>query len=140
MRKKTPAGDWKYDRQLSSLFLDGLEKAAFNGVTFKDKYVLITGAGKGSIGAEVLQGLLQGGAKVVVTTSRFSKQVTDYYQSIYAKYGAKGSTLIVVPFNQGSKQDVEALIEFIYDTEKNGGLGWDLDAIIPFAAIPDQFF
>ncbi|CAD6648543.1 HN1_G0022040.mRNA.1.CDS.1 [Saccharomyces cerevisiae] len=138
LRKKTPAGDWKYDRQLSSLFLDGLEKAAFNGVTFKDKYVLITGAGKGSIGAEVLQGLLQGGAKVVVTTSRFSKQVTDYYQSIYAKYGAKGSTLIVVPFNQGSKQDVEALIEFIYDTEKNGGLGWDLDAIIPFAAIPEQ--
>ncbi|CAI1780489.1 hypothetical protein SEUBUCD646_0P00590 [Saccharomyces eubayanus] len=138
LRVKTPAGDWKYDRQLSSLFLDGLEKAAFNGVTFKDKYVLITGAGKGSIGAEVLQGLLQGGAKVIVTTSRFSKQVTDYYQSIYAKYGAKGSTLIVVPFNQGSKQDVEALIEYIFDSEKNGGLGWDLDAIIPFAAIPEQ--
>ncbi|BAO42067.1 fatty acid synthase subunit alpha [Kluyveromyces marxianus DMKU3-1042] len=138
LKKKLPSGEWAYDRQLSSLFLDGLEKAAINGVTFKDKYVLITGAGVGSIGAEVLQGLVQGGAKVIVTTSRFSKKVTDYYQSIYAKYGSKGSTLIVVPFNQGSKQDVENLVDFIYDDEKNGGLGWDLDAIIPFAAIPEN--
>lgn len=138
LKKKLPSGEWAYDRQLSTLFLDGLEKAAINGVTFKDKYVLITGAGAGSIGAEVLQGLVQGGAKVIVTTSRFSKKVTDYYQSIYAQYGAKGSTLVVVPFNQGSKQDVEALIDFIYDDEKNGGLGWDLDAVIPFAAIPEN--
>lgn len=138
LKKKLPCGDWVYDRQLSSLFLDGLEKAAINGVTFKNKCVLITGAGQGSIGAEVLQGLIQGGARVVVTTSRFSKKVTDYYQSIYAKYGSKGSTLVVVPFNQGSKQDVEALVEFIYDDEQNGGLGWDLDAVIPFAAIPEN--
>ncbi|CAG58875.1 uncharacterized protein GVI51_E05841 [Nakaseomyces glabratus] len=138
LRKKAPSGEWKYDRHLSSLFLDGLERATINGVTFNDKYVLITGAGQGSIGAEVLQGLLQGGAKVVVTTSRFSKKVTDYYQSMYAKFGARGSTLVVVPFNQGSKQDVEALIDYIYDDEKNGGLGWDLDAFIPFAAIPEN--
>ena len=46
--------------------------------------------------------------------------------------------MVVVPFNQGSKQDVEALIDFIYDDEKNGGLGWDLDAVIPFAAIPEN--
>ncbi|SCU99033.1 LAFA_0G21572g1_1 [Lachancea sp. 'fantastica'] len=138
LKKKLASGDWVYDRQLSSLFLNGLESAAINGVTFKGKYVLITGAGEGSIGAEVLQGLIQGGAKVIVTTSRFSKKVTDYYQSLYAKYGAKGSTLVVVPFNQGSKQDVEELISFIYDEEKNGGLGWDLDAIIPFAAIPEN--
>lgn len=114
LKKKLPSGDWVYDRQLSSLFLNGLEKAAVNGVTFKDKSVLITGAGAGSIGAEVLQGLVQGGAKVIVTTSRFSKKVTDYYQSLYAKYGSKGSTLVVVPFNQGSKQDVEASFNQLY--------------------------
>lgn len=138
LKKKLNNGEWKYDRQLSSLFLNGLEKAAVNGATFKDRYILITGAGQGSIGAEVLQGLLQGGAKVIVTTSRFSKKVTDYYQSMYANYGSRGSTLMVVPFNQGSKQDVEALVNYIYDDEKNGGLGWDLDAIIPFAAIPEN--
>ena len=70
--------------------MDGLESAAINGLTFKDKYVLVTGAGAGSIGAEILQGLISGGAKVIVTTSRFSKKVTEYYQNMYARYGAAG--------------------------------------------------
>lgn len=61
----------------------------------------MTGAGAGSIGAEVLQGLLSGGARVVVTTSRFSREVTEYYQAMYTKFGSRGSQLIVVPFNQG---------------------------------------
>ena len=138
LKKRLPNNEWSYDRQLTSVYLDGLEQAAVNGVTFKEKYVLMTGCGAGSIGAEVLKGLLQGGAKVIVTTSRFSKKVTDFYQEMYATYGARGSTLVVVPFNQGSKQDVNALVEYIYDDVKKGGLGWDLDAIIPFAAIPEN--
>jgi fatty acid synthase subunit alpha len=96
----------------------------------------MTGAGAGSIGAEVLQGLISGGAKVVVTTSRFSREVTEYYQSMYTRYGSRGSQLVVVPFNQGSKQDVEALVNYVYDTKN--GLGWDLDFVIPFAAIPEN--
>lgn len=136
--KKRTGEEWAYSRDLSSLYLDGLESAARDGVTFANKYVLVTGAGAGSIGADILQGLLAGGAKVVVTTSRYSRQVTEYYQSIYARFGASGSTLIVVPFNQASKSDVSALVEYIYDSPKNGGLGWDLDFIIPFAAIPEN--
>ena len=61
----------------------------------------MTGAGAGSIGAEVLQGLISGGARVDVTTSRFSREVTEYYQGMYTKFGSRGSQLIVVPFNQG---------------------------------------
>lgn len=137
IQRKSKNG-WTYDKKLSSIYLDGLEGAAVNGLTFKDKYVLITGAGVGSIGAEILQGLISGGAKVIVTTSRFSKKVTEYYQTMYSRYGATGSTLTVVPFNQGSKQDVEALVKYIYDDPKQGGLGWDLDVIIPFAAIPEN--
>lgn len=40
-------------------------------MTFKDKNTLITGVGKGSIGIEILKGLLSGGVHVVVTTSRY---------------------------------------------------------------------
>ncbi|KAI1503132.1 fatty acid synthase subunit alpha [Biscogniauxia marginata] len=127
---------WEYSKRLTGVYLDCLEEAAKSGITYKDKYVLITGAGAGSIGAEVLQGLISGGAKVVVTTSRFSRQVTEYYQAMYARYGARGSQLVVVPFNQGSKQDVDALIDYIYDPKN--GLGWDLDYIIPFAAISEN--
>ena len=135
LKRKDDHG-WEYSKKLTGIYLDGLEKAAKEGVTFQGKNALMTGAGAGSIGAEVLQGLISGGAKVIVTTSRFSREVTEYYQAMYARYGAGGSQLVVVPFNQGSKQDVEALIEYIYDTKK--GLGWDLDFVVPFAAIPEN--
>lgn len=136
LKRKDEHG-WEYSKKLTGIYLDGLERAAKDGTTFQGKNVLMTGAGAGSIGAEVLQGLISGGAKVIVTTSRFSREVTEYYQSMYARYGSSGSQLVVVPFNQGSKQDVEALVEYIYDTKK-GSLGWDLDFIVPFAAIPEN--
>ncbi|KAF1932716.1 uncharacterized protein M421DRAFT_416326 [Didymella exigua CBS 183.55] len=135
LKRKDDHG-WEYSKKLTGIYLDCLENAASNGVTFQGKYALMTGAGAGSIGAQVLQGLISGGAKVVVTTSRFSREVTEYYQSMYTRYGARGSQLIVVPFNQGSNQDVEALVDYIYDPKK--GLGWDLDLIVPFAAIPEN--
>ncbi|KAF2687096.1 hypothetical protein K458DRAFT_476041 [Lentithecium fluviatile CBS 122367] len=135
LKRKDDHG-WEYSKKLTGIYLDCLENSAKNGVTFQGKYALMTGAGAGSIGAEVLQGLISGGAKVVVTTSRFSREVNEYYQSMYTRYGARGSQLIVVPFNQGSKQDVEALVEYIFDTKS--GLGWDLDYIVPFAAISEN--
>ncbi|KAI9660094.1 MAG: 3-oxoacyl-[acyl-carrier-protein] synthase [Bathelium mastoideum] len=135
LKRKDEHG-WEYSKKLTGVYLDGLEHAAKSGISFQGKNALMTGAGAGSIGAEVLQGLISGGAKVVVTTSRFSRQVTEYYQSMYARYGARGSQLVVVPFNQGSKQDVDALINYIYDPKN--GLGWDLDYIVPFAAIPEN--
>ena len=135
LRKKSQQG-WDFDKKLTNLYLDCLEEAAKNGVTFSGKYVLMTGAGAGSIGAEVLQGLISGGAKVIVTTSRFSREVTEYYQSMYARFGSRGSQLVVVPFNGGSVQDTNALVDYIYDAKS--GLGWDLDYIVPFAAISEQ--
>lgn len=137
IQRKSKDG-WEYDQKISALYLDGLESSAVNGLTFKGKEILITGAGAGSIGAEVLQGLISGGAKVIVTTSRFSKKTTEYYQTMYSRYGSTGSTLIVVPFNQGSTQDVNALVDYIYNDTNKGGLGWDLDVIIPFAAITEN--
>ena len=53
----------------------------------------MTGAGARSIGAEVLQGFISGSARVVVTTSRVSREVTEYclYQAMYSKFGSHGS-------------------------------------------------
>lgn len=129
-----PSG-WEFSSRLTTTYLDVLGEVADEGITFAEKCVLLTGAGRDSIGSEVLKGLLSGGAKVVVTTSRFSRQVTEYFQSIYHTYGSRGSQLVVVPFNQGSKQDVDAIVNYIYDPK---GLNWDLDCVIPFAAIPEN--
>lgn len=43
-----------------------------------------------------------------------------------------------MPFNGGSKQDVEALVEYIYSNDPHNGLGMDLDYILPFAALPEN--
>ncbi|KAJ1924023.1 fatty acid synthase alpha subunit Lsd1 [Tieghemiomyces parasiticus] len=139
LRRKTPTGEWAYNATLTHEYLEVLGTMARDGLTFENKMVLVTGCGRGSIGAEILKGLLSGGAQVVVTTSRYNRAATSYYQSIYHRHGSKGSTLVVVPFNQGSAQDVAALVDFIYSTDKaTGGLGWDLDYIVPFAAIPEN--
>ncbi|KAI7866261.1 fatty acid synthase [Spinellus fusiger] len=134
-RNENDGSDFEFSSRLTSTYLDVLSEIAVNGVSFANRNVLLTGAGRDSIGSEILKGLLSGGAKVVVTTSRFSRAVTEYFQGIYKTFGSRGSELIVVPFNQGSKQDIDALLDYIYDPK---GLHWDLDAVIPFAAIPEQ--
>lgn len=135
LRSKSDRG-WEYNKCLTETYLGSLRDAALSGVTYENKHVLITGAGEGSIGSQVLQGLISGGAKVIVTTSRYRRSVAEYYQGMYTRYGARGSQLVVVPYNQGSKQDVEALVTYIYDAKD--GLGWDLDMIVPFAAISEN--
>jgi fatty acid synthase subunit alpha, fungi type len=131
--KRKVGTNWEYSSNLTSVYLDVLQEIATSGTTFKDKNALLTGVGKGSIGVEILKGLLAGGAHVVVTTSRYSRSTVEFYQSIFQAVGSRGSALTVVPFNQGSKQDVEALVDYIYAT-----LGMDLDYILPFAAVPEN--
>lgn len=127
-------GTWKDSRTLTDEYVNVLDSAVSAGLAFQGKNVLLTGTGKGSIGSKILQGLLSGGAKVIVTTSSYSK-TTRYYQNMYSKFGSKGSSLLVVPFNQGSQQDTESLIEYIYSI---GDAEWDLDHVIPFAAISEH--
>ncbi|TAQ91172.1 hypothetical protein B7494_g542 [Chlorociboria aeruginascens] len=127
-------GEMRYNKKFTSEYLKALQAGAANGISFVGKSVLVTGAGPQSIGAELVQGLISGGAKVIVTTSRQPSSTAQFYQSMYMEYGARESELIVLPFNQGSAQDCEALVKYIYDST---GLGQDLDVIIPFAAIPE---
>ncbi|RPD59601.1 fatty acid synthase [Lentinus tigrinus ALCF2SS1-6] len=131
--KRKVGMNWEYSSNLTGVYLDILHEIATSGTTFKDKNALLTGVGKGSIGVEILKGLLSGGAHVVITTSRYSRATVEYYQGIFQRFGSKGSALTVVPFNQGSKQDVEALVDYIYST-----LSLDLDYILPFAAVPEN--
>jgi fatty acid synthase subunit alpha len=136
IKRKSPTG-WVSDEESTNTYLESFSESSKPGIDFEHRVVLLTGAGAGSIGSEILRGLLSGGAKVVVTTSSFSLDVTRFYQDIYVTHGAPGSQLVVIPFNQGSQQDIEALLTYIYDSS-NGGLGWDLDAVIPFAAISEK--
>ncbi|GAA95524.1 uncharacterized protein L969DRAFT_45497 [Mixia osmundae IAM 14324] len=124
---------WQYSERLTSLYLDILKEIATAGTTFEHKTALLTGVGRDSIGVEVVKGLLSGGARVIVTTSSYRRETVEYYQSIYQEVGSRGSSLTVVPFNGGSKQDVEALVEYIYTD-----MAIDLDYVLPFAALSEN--
>lgn len=132
IRTKGPVG-WRQNRVLTGTYLQWISTASTDGATFQDKAILITGAGKNSIGVEMVKMVLTAGASVIVTTSSYSPEVAAFYQDIYAKHGGRGSRLFVVPFNGGSQQDVVSLVEYIYDSAV--GLGWDLDHVVPFAAV-----
>lgn len=129
-------GTWEYCSSRTNMYFEALSQMASSGSTFEHKTALVTGCGRDSIGAEILKGLLSGGAKVIATTSSFSKKTTDYYREIYERHGSRGSSLTVVPFNQGSLKDVNNLVNYIYSADT--GLGWDLDFILPFAAVSEN--
>ena len=126
--------DWLYDPSATEIYQAELKTGSTNGFSYKGKAVLVTGAGPNSIGAHIIQGLLCGGARVVVTTSREVSASAGFYQQLYRQYGSKGASLTLLPTNQGSRKDCEALIEHLYGADSP--VGGDIDYIIPFAAIP----
>lgn len=134
--KRQGRGGWAYSEELTHDYWEALDFGIRHGNTFQNKFCLVTGASKGSIGLSILKGLLNGGASVVTSTRSYSAATARFYQKLYVEHGAKGARLVVVPFNQGSRQDVESLISYIYDPSM--GLGWDLDYIVPFAAVSEN--
>ncbi|KAL4971343.1 hypothetical protein BDW66DRAFT_155752 [Aspergillus desertorum] len=109
-----------------------MSRAQKYGLSFHNKVALVTGAGPGSIGAELVKKLLMGGATVIVTTSRAISRAQGFYQQIYRDFGARGSELFVLPFNQASMRDVKDLIDYVYN---GSGLNLNIDILIPFAAM-----
>lgn len=88
------------------MYLDLLSAAeSRSGLNFSNKTALVTGAGPGSIGAEIVRGLLAGGAKVIVTTSRAPSAAAKFFRQMYKTSGGQGSDLILLPFNAASKKD-----------------------------------
>lgn len=129
-------GTWQFDTNLSQIYLSALSKGLGSGLNFSGKAVLVTGAGPGSIGSHLVRGLLEGGAKVIVTTNRAPSSAAPFFNQMYKESGAQGSELIVLPFNAASARDCQDLIAYIYDKSK--GLAADLDLVIPFAAVPEN--
>lgn len=127
-------GRWEMNVDMTSKLFDTMGKALSDGMSFSGKTVLVTGAGQGSIGIEIIRKLLMGGATVVVTTSRSILKAQRIFRDVYAEDGARGSDLLVLPFNQASATDCRQLVDYIYDAS---GLGRNVDIVIPFAAMPE---
>ena len=122
-----------FSEELSTAFASDLQSVKRTGFSFRDKNVLLNGAGKRSIGIHILRSLLEGGARVTLTTSSYSPETTQMYQDLYRRYGSRHSVLRVLPFNQGSQRDVQNLVQYLESDP-----AWDLDYIVPFAAISEN--
>ncbi|KAI1146573.1 hypothetical protein F4825DRAFT_456355 [Nemania diffusa] len=122
-----------YCHEHSMAYAFDLEIMKNSGLSLRGKNVLINGAGKRSIGIHILRYLLEAGARVTLTTSSYSTETTQLYQAIYARYGSRDSVMRVLPYNQGSNRDVSNLVQHL-----DNDPAWDLDYIIPFAAISEN--
>ncbi|KAJ1770836.1 fatty acid synthase alpha subunit Lsd1 [Coemansia sp. RSA 1843] len=133
LRSKSPEShNWEYSESLTATYHSCLHEFLTPGVSFAGKIALITGCSKGSIGAHILKRLLSGGARIIATTSTYTCASLRFYESLYKQYGARGSELVVVPYNQGSAADTKALVNYVYSAK-----GWYLDYLLPFGAVAD---
>ncbi|KAJ2883713.1 fatty acid synthase alpha subunit Lsd1 [Coemansia aciculifera] len=138
LKKRYESDNMSHSAELSTVYYESLSEICGSGLSFAGKTALVTGCGRGSIGADIVLRLLSGGAKVIVTTSSYSYKTSLFFGDMYRTHGARGSELVVVPFNQASTGDVKQLVDYIYSkTGSAKGLGWDLDYVIPFAAVSD---
>ncbi len=102
---------------------------ARHGLTLSGKTICVTGAGPDSIGAEIVRICLRAGARVIVGSSRLDQSRVHGWRAQFAAEAARGAELLLVPMNQGSQEDCQRIIEWIY--AQYGAL----DALFPFAAV-----
>jgi fatty acid synthase subunit alpha len=111
------------DATMTAALNDTLQDLLTNGLQTR-KRILVTGAGRGSIGQEIATIFLRAGADVVVTTSRAKY---DSWRDLYHANCGKNSSLTVIPSNMCSKQDVASVMKHVLTTGH-------LDMVFPFAA------
>jgi 3-oxoacyl-ACP reductase-like protein/3-oxoacyl-(acyl-carrier-protein) synthase len=128
------------------LFAASIDALARGEATFAGRTALVTGASERSIAIELVKLLLTGGARVVVTTSNLTPERVKFYRRLFQLHGARGAELAVVPFNQGSRQDIQRLVNWLVSTEKTtvGGTQrtvkepWLVDLLVPFGAVGEE--
>lgn len=116
----------------SEIFLQTLEKSVAEGIGFSGLKVLVTGAGPNSIALETVFSLLAGGAEIILTTTSYSSEKLKIYRKIFQKYGAEGSSLKIIPFSQGSFEDISRLSDWLSSKD------WQPDVLIPFGAVGEE--
>ncbi len=121
-------------------FFDDVARAAMEEPTgaFVGEVALVTGAAPGSIAASLVARLLAGGATVIQTASRITHDRLEFAKGLYARHGAIGSRLWLVPANLASLRDVDALIDWI-GRQQTRTVGATTTIVKP-ALLPTLFF
>ncbi len=131
------------DDRLDSVFREVLASATKHPLDFTGRTALVTGAGPGSIAFELVRHLLRGGARVLLTTSTYNKDRLLSYRRLFQHEASPEAELHVVPFNQASVGDIDALADWVFGeiTEQAGATvrttkrPFAPDILVPFGAL-----
>ncbi|WP_367898336.1 fatty acid synthase subunit beta domain-containing protein [Leptospira sp. WS58.C1] len=132
LTSKDQGGSWTENDKATESILNSILSSSKEGITFSGLKVLVTGGGPNSIALETVFVLLAGGADIILTTTSYSSEKVKFYKRIFQKYGAKGASLSLVPFSQGSFEDIRLLSEWLVQKD------WEPDVLIPFGAVGEE--
>lgn len=111
---------------------------------FAGDVAVVTGVAPNSIAAQVVNGLLAGGATVVATSHSFKPSVKAWAKQTYREHAAGDARLWLVPANLSSYRDVDALVDWVGNVQKKTSgatttilkLAYEPSLFFPFAAPP----
>ncbi|MCH3975946.1 MAG: DUF1729 domain-containing protein [Bifidobacterium tibiigranuli] len=79
---------------------------------------IVTGVAANSIGAQVVNGLLAGGATVIATSHSFTTATKEWAKRTYRNHAVGNAKLWLVPANLSSYRDVDALVQWVGSVSK----------------------
>lgn len=111
---------------------------------YDGQVAVVTGVAPNSIAAQVVNGLLEGGATVIATSHSFKPSVKAWAQRSYREHARGDAKLWLVPANLSSYRDVDALVDWVGHVQRKttGATTTELkpayepDLFFPFAAPP----
>ena len=111
---------------------------------FAGDVAVVTGVAPNSIAAQVVNGLLAGGATVVAASHSFKPSVKAWAKQTYREHAAGDARLWLVPANLSSYRDVDALVDWVGNVQKktSGATttilkpAYEPSLFFPFAAPP----
>lgn len=110
---------------------DAAERAMTAPLAYADETAIITGAGPDSIAEAIAARLLEGGARLIVSTSRMTPARVARFKALYRAHAARGAELHVVPLDQGDLNAIDAFVDWV-------GAQWRPTLCVPFGAMPAE--
>ena len=100
---------------------EALEQVASNknASRYANDIAIVTGVSPNSIAAQVVEGLLAGGATVVATSHSFKPSIKAWAKQAYREHATGNAKLWLVPANLSSYRDVDALVDWVGQDRKS---------------------
>lgn len=129
---------------LEAIAEEALKPAEGDATRFAGDVAVVTGVSPNSIAAQVVAGLLAGGATVIATSHSFKPSIKAWAKRTYREHATGDAKLWLVPANLSSFRDVDALVAWIGGVQKKttGATttilkpAYEPSLLFPFAAPP----